>query len=357
MKLLNRIMMICIVSAAMAIPAMAEEKKTPPGPPPARVVTDTVTEKSVAETTTVVGTLFFDRTTRLSTEVSGLASSVYFREGDRVKKGDLMIRLNTDFIDNEIATVSADISRVRVRLEKAQKDLVRYKTLFKQEAASEQQYDDMTLSRDDLVQQKTILKEKLALARLKKKKSAILAPFDGIILEKNAEIGTWISPGSSMCLMGSLDDLYVKTPVSERFVKFARTGETVHVILNALDKELTGEIAGLVPVADPQTKTILIKIKLPRINQAVVNMSATVRVPIGEKKTMLLVPRDALVNFQGNYMVYGIKDGKAAPMPVAITSYQEDYAAVKANGLSLGMAVVVDGNERLRPGQAVTVIN
>ncbi|MBF0258886.1 MAG: efflux RND transporter periplasmic adaptor subunit [Desulfamplus sp.] len=327
------------------------------GPPPAKVVTAPVIESMVAENTQILGTLYFDNTSLLSTEVSGLVSSVNFRTGDLVKKDSQIVQLKTDFITNEIESVQASINQVDVRLKKAQKDLKRYATLYKQEAASEKEFDDMNLNKDDLVKQKAILQINLELARLKKKKSLISAPFDGVVLEKNAESGSWVAPGTILCTLASVDDLFVKVPVSESLLRYSPKGEKVEVTITALDKHLIGTVDGLIPVADPQTRSVYIKVKLPRVDGVVLNMSATVSLPVGEKRNMLLAPRDALINFNGQNMIYTINNGKAAPIPIKVVSYLGESVAIEGQGIKAGMVVVVDGNDRLRPDQAVTVID
>jgi len=356
MKVKNGILGLLMVSAMLAagpLGALANDG----GPPPARVVTAPVIERNVAENTQVMGTLFFDRVSNPSTEVNGIVRSVHVKEGELVKKGDVMFRLNTDFIDNEIESVQANMAQVKVRLIKAEKDLARYETLFRQEAASEKEYDDISLSREELIKQTAILETQLALARLKKQKSVIRAPFDGVVLEKKSETGDWVSPGSMLCSLGSVNDLFVKVPVSEDILSFARKGEPVTVSIVSLDKEVTGTIAGVIRVADPQTKSVFVKVRLPAMDNPVLNMSATVAMPVGEKKNMLLVPRDALVSYNGQYMVYTVNGGKAAPMPVTIVSYVGQYVAIESQGFTADMPLVVDGNDRLRPGQAVTIIN
>ncbi len=356
MKVKNGILgllMVSVMVAAGPLKAMANDG----GPPPARVVTAPVIERNVAESTQVVGTLFFDRVSNPSTEVNGIVRSVHVKEGELVKKGAVMYRLNTDFIDNEIQLVQANMAQVKVRLAKAEKDLARYETLFQQEAASEKEYDDIALSREELIKQTAILGTQLALARLKKQKSVIRAPFDGVVLEKTSETGDWVSPGSKLCSLGSINDLFVKVAVSEDILSFAQKGEEVAVFIASLEKEVTGTIAGVIPVADPQTKSVFVKVRLPAMANPVLNMSATVAMPVGEKKDMLLVPRDALVSHNGQYMVYTVDGGKAAPMPVKIISYVGQHVAIDSNGFKADMPLVVDGNDRLRPGQAVTIIN
>jgi RND family efflux transporter MFP subunit len=328
----------------------------PDGKPLTRVVTSPVVEENVAETTQVVGTLFFDRVSNLSSEVSGLVNAVHVREGDRVKKGQVMFGLNTDFVDNEIASVRAGMERLKVRLDRAEKSLKRYETLFRQQAVSEAEYDDIVLSREDLVRQTIMLEKQLALARLKKQKSLIRAPFDGVVIEKKTDAGDWVSPGARLCVLGSINDLFVKVPVSESLLAFARKGETVPVSIDAMGIKNTGTIDGIIPVADPQTRSVFVKVRLPEMDHPVLNMSATVSMPVGEKKNMLLIPRDALVNFNGQDMVYTVNQGKAAPVPVTILSYVGENVAIAPGNIVKGMPLVVDGNDRLRPGQGVEVI-
>ena len=357
MKWIKKTVAVVLLPLMMTVAAsgvMAADQ----APPPARVVTAPVIEQEVAETTQVVGTLFFDRISHLSTEVDGQVRSVHVQEGDRVKQGALMFRLSTDFIDNEMAQVRAAMAQVEVRLEKADKDLGRYETLFRKEAVSEREYDDMALSRASLVKQMDILKTQLALAQLKKEKSVIRSPFDGVVIEKTSETGDWVSPGSRLCTVGAVDALYVKVPVSESLLVFARKGMTVPVVLTALGKSVKGTLAGVVPVADPQTRTVFVKVALPVLENPVQNMSATVDMPVSDKKKMLLVPRDGLVSFNGQDMIYTVTaKGTAAPLPIKIRAYVGAAVAVEGEaGIQKGMPVVVDGNARLRPGQAVTVI-
>jgi multidrug efflux pump subunit AcrA (membrane-fusion protein) len=110
------------------------------------------------------------------------------------------------------------------------------------------------------------------------------------------------------------------------------------------------------PVADPRTKNVMLKIRLPHMKTVVENISATVLVPVSRRKRLKLVPRDALVNFQGKDIVYTVKDNRAVPVPIRIISYVGEFAGIKSLDISDGTMVVVDGNERLRPGQPVEVI-
>lgn len=342
------------VFALLAFPVLAYAEG--PAQPPARVVISQIEQQTIAKTMDVVGTLQFDRLSALSPEVSGLVEDVLVSEGDHVEQGAPLFRLNLDFLENEIRTVGKRISQVGIRLAQAKKDLTRYETLFNQQAASEQEYDKMRLSMEDLAIQKATLEENLKLALLKKEKSVIRAPFAGVVLEKNANEGNWVGPGSRLCLLGSMEDLYVKVPMPETLLVFAKRGDDVDIRINALGVTTRGRITGYIPVADPTTKNVFVKVKLPTMGTAVLNMSATASMPAAKKQAMTLVPRDALVTFQGQTMVYTIKDGAATPLPVTVLAYVKGAAGIADGPAVPGMDVVIDGNDRLRPGQPVTVI-
>ncbi|MDD2389697.1 MAG: hypothetical protein PHP23_08200 [Desulfobacterales bacterium] len=129
------------------------------------------------------------------------------------------------------------------------------------------------------------------------------------------------------------------------------------VTLHALNKTVSGIVVGIVPIADPKTKNIMLKIQLPQLDIAVENMSATVQVPVSAEKQLKMIPRDALVKFQGKDFVYTVKDGKAVIVPVHIVSFVGQFVGVDSPDVADGMSVVVDGNQRLRPDQPVEAVS
>lgn len=348
---------LILVLTFLILPGMVPADGKPAGPPPAKVVVGTVQEKMIAENTPIVGTLYFDRVSKVSTEVSGLVQTIPFHAGDRIRKGDILVRLNTDFIEKDIDLALTRIEQIDVQMEKADKDLKRYEALYRENAATEKVYDDLLFSRRDLRIQRKALTKALEVARLKKAKSNIHAPFNGIILEKCVEVGDWVAPGSVFCRLGALDALCVKVPVAEEIMRYSHENEKITVTLTAFQKSVEGTVAGFLPVADLKTKNVMVKIRLPQLPGTVENMSATVSIPTGRPGKLLLVPRRALVNLQGRDFVYTVKEGKAAAVPVHVAAFVGEFAGIESPSIAGGMPVIVDGGERLRPDQAVQIIN
>jgi membrane fusion protein, multidrug efflux system len=348
---------VCMLTLLLAIAEVGAAADVPAGLPPAKVVLGQVKEENVAENTPIVGALYFDRASCLAPEVAGVVRSVEVRAGDRVEKGDVLLTLNTDFIDKEIALVQTRIAQVEVQMEKADKDLKRYELLLRGDAASEKAYDDILYARLDLGKRRDTLALELATAQLKKSKSTLRAPYAGLLLERSVDVGNYIALGTACFRLGALDDLYVKVPVAENLVQYARAGASVDVTIHALNLDITGILNGFLPIADAMTRNIMLKVKIPAPDQVAENMSATVRVAVASPRMLKLVPRDALVSFQGQDAVYTVHEGKSSLVPVRIVGYVGRKAAVESGSLAAGMDVIVDGAARLRPDHPVQVMD
>ena len=326
------------------------------GQAPARVLIQRLEEQDKAQYAPMQGILYFDTVCNASTEVGGLVNQVYFSNGATVKKADVLVRLNTDFIDQDIRLKQTQIQRLDLCIEHAKKDLERYVKLLDQEAASETDYEHLSYAHKELVKERDALKVNLGKIKLKKSKSVIRAPFDGIILEKNVDRGNWIQPGKSLCKIGSTHDLFVNVPVNESLLKFLGPGTPLRVVLHAFDREVTGHMEGILPLACKKTKNVSLKIRIPAQVSVVENMSATVYIPTSPRKKLRKIPRDAIISRKGKSFVYTVIDDKAKSLPLEVLFFKGAYAYSATAGLTPGMTVIVDGNQRLMENQPVNIL-
>ncbi len=324
-------------------------------PPPAKVVVAKVVSEDVAENQSVIGVLYYERTSEISTEVSGLVKSIAINEGDQVKKGDVLVRLNTEMLEKEISLAKTRIEQVELRIQNAEKDYKRLEQLYQKSGVSEKNYDDAVFTYQDAVLEKQAIEDDLQKLLIQKRRSVIRAPFTGVILSKNTDEGGWVQQGSMLVRLGSTADLYVRVPVAEDMLQFINMKENVDVTINAFNRKVSGKVVNIDPVADVKTKNVFVKINIPHQPLVAENMSATVYLASGPQRKLSILKRAALVKFQGKDFVYTVKEGKAAILPVTVVSYLGDRVAVSDPYIVAGMGVVVEGNERLRPDQPVTV--
>lgn len=323
--------------------------------PPAKVVVEQVVEEEVARTQSVIGVLYYERKSEISTDVSGLIEEVAVVQGDRVKKGQVLIRIDTEILEREISFTRTRLQQIDLRIENARKDYERLAKMFEAEGVSEKMYDDALFAYENAVKEKQATEDTLAKLMIQKRRSVISAPFDGIVIRKEGDIGGWAQQGGTLLSIGASGSLHVRAPVFEDLLQFITIGEEVDVIINAFDREVEGRLANIDPVADVKTKNVFLKIHIPFQPLVAENMSATVHVAASPKRDLRIFKRAAVVKNQGEDFVYTVKDGKAAIMPVNIVAYLGDRVGVDNDHIVPGMRVVVEGNERLRPDQAVTV--
>lgn len=326
------------------------------GPPPAKVVLGDVVVEEVSTTQSVTGILYYERVSEISSEVEGLVDEIKVSQGDHAKKGDLLVRLNTEILENEITLARTRIKQMDLRIQNAEKNFKRLERLYKSKGVSEKDYDDALYTYRDARIEKQAVQDNLAKLLIQQSRSQIKAPFDGVVLSKNVDLGAWVQPGKVLVSLASSSDLFVRVPIAEDLLRYVRLGESIQLVLNAYNREIEGKVVAIDPVADLKTKNIFLKIQIPPMEFVAQNMSARVFVPASEKRQLSVISRAAVIKFQGKDFVYTIKEGKASILPVNIVAYLGQKVAVDNPYIVPGLPVVIEGNERLRPDQAVTVM-
>lgn len=324
--------------------------------PPAKVVVSKITLEMVTQTQSFIGTLYYERISHVSSEVSGLVSRIGVAAGDRVKESEQIVTLDTQMLEKEILIQKNIIDRAQLNIAYAKRNFDRMDMLFKKDSVSEKIHDDAEFDYEKALLEKVSAQTTLEKLMLRKQKSTILAPFDGVILEKYVDQGDWVQQGKSLVAIGASSELFVRVPVAETLLSSVTTGQRVQVLLNAYNREVEGTIESLAPEADKKTKNVFLKIRVPSMTDVVENMSATVSIPTGKETLLFMLPRDAVVKIGGNDSVFTIQDQKAVPLPVNIIRFAQDRIGADNKHFEDGMSVVIEGNERLRPGQPVTVI-
>lgn len=346
-----RIVTLVILSLVLwSIPVHGQE------PPPAKVVVTKVTQEETSERQSVIGILYYDRVSEISTEVAGLVESVKVNEGDHVKKGDPLVVLDTEILDMDISLTKTRIAQIDLLIENTRKNYKRLENIFKKQGISEKDYDDAHYAYQDAVKEKQATQDNLKKLLIQKRKSIIKAPFEGRVLSKDVDSGAWVQQGKQLISLGSSNDLFVRAPIAETLLQYMDIGQSVVVHVNAFNKEFKGTLVDIDPVADVKTKNIFIKVKIPVLPLVAQNMSAKVYVSSGPKRKLSILTRAALIKFQGKDFVYTVKENKASILPVNIVAYMGEKIGVDNPYIVPGMVVVTEGNERLRPDQAVTVV-
>jgi RND family efflux transporter MFP subunit len=324
--------------------------------PAARVRVAEVSEQQLAQTVRAIGVIDFARVASVSPEVSGVVASLNLAEGKHVKQGDVLVELDDGFLKKDIDIRQREVEQVDAEIARERANLKRLESLLKSSSASRGAYEDSMYTVQAQEKRRDTLKEQISRLRLSLEKSRIRAPFDGVVLEKLAERGEWVGPQTPVGRIAATAELRVRASVGQDLARFQTVGMSVPVEIEALGETVEGKISSLDPVVDLRSQNITVNVGLTYHEGLLQNMRATTQLPAAEQQTLRLVPRDALIRFQGKDFVYAVVDDVAKIMPVNIVARLKENVGVDGDIIQPGMRVVIDGNDRLRPDTPVSVI-
>ena len=349
-------MLLCLggMLSACSEPPSAEP---PQGRPLSPVRVATVVMQEVQRSVSLVGTVEPWRRSVVASEIAGLVQAFPVEEGTAVTHGQVLARLRTNTLDIQLHSVEASHQEARTRYHQARKDLQRVKVLFEKELVTQKEFDDAVTEESALRQRLIQLEAEIQQVRDQLNKSRIVAPFDGWITEEFTEVGQWVSSGGQVVEVVDLSRVQVKVPLPERYVKDIHVNDPVIAGFDGLpDIQAQGRVFSVVAQADRAARTFPINIEIPNPGLAIKSgMVSRVTLQVGASYDALVIPKDALVLRGGREFVYLVNDGQVSQIPVTPVLHLDEVVQVTGD-IQVGMTVVVEGNERLRPGQPVRIL-
>jgi membrane fusion protein, multidrug efflux system len=188
----------------------------------------------------------------LSAQTAGEIQQVHVREGQRISKGQVLVSLNAEVIRNSIAELKTSLELANSVYEKQAK-------LWEQKIGTELQYLQAKNNKESL-------ERKLATANAQLDQSIIKAPFSGTVDQLHAKVGEMASPGIPLVRVVSQEDMYIKADASERFIGKFNAGDPVEVYFPTFDKRITSKISSVGQVINPENRTFIVEVALPRVD-------------------------------------------------------------------------------------------
>ena len=362
---LSGIMNRCIVSVTAfgflltLVSGCGEQQAAAPpkGRPPSPVRVATVANQEVQRSVTLVGTVEPWKRSTVASEIEGSVVRFLVEEGMAVKRGQVLAFLRTDTMKIRLNSALASHREAQTRHQQAVKDLERIKILFQKELVTQKEYDDAIAEEAALRQRLRQLKTMINQVRDELKKSRVMAPFDGWITDEFTEVGQWVEAGGPVVELVDLSRLQVEVPLPERFVRDVKVNDPVTAVFDGLPGfKANGRVFSIVAQADRTARTFPIKVKIPNSKLSIKSgMVSRVTLSVGAPYEALVIPKDALVLRGGREFVFLVNEGKVSQIPVTPLLHMDKLVEV-AGELQAGMTVVVEGNERLLPGQPVRIL-
>ena len=327
-------------------------------PAPAATVSSTQAKvENWQQTLSAVGTLTAVNGIQVTSQVEGLVESIRFESGDHVKKGDILITLDSDTDRAELKTLEAQ-SRL------AKTELQRLRKLFELESISKAQFDQ---AESNSIQSLT----RASAQRTRIAKKTIRAPFSGELGIRQVAIGEFVKPGNPLVSLQALNPLYVDFKLPEQHIALVKPDQAIRVKSDLYPQEtFDGKIQALEPRVDQDTRNFSVRAQLPNDDLRLKPGSfAQVEVILPGEQEVIIVPRTAIsYNPYGNSVfVISEKTSEASEpdKPATLVAKQRfiktgeargDYVAI-SEGLEPGEQVATSGLLKLRNGQPVVINN
>ncbi len=311
----------------------------------ARVRTTVIRDEAQA-----VGSLRSRRSVVLRPEVSGRVTQLHFSDGERVRKGQVLVQLDDQLPRAQVQQAQAELSIARA-------NHLRNQELVAQGFVSQRSLDESAASLQ-------VAQAKLALAEATAARLKLVAPFDGMAGLRNVHVGDYLKDGADIVNIEDIDSVFVDFRLPERYQGRIRTGQMAQVELDALPGETyQAQVRAIDPQIDANGRSVSVRASIDnRGLQLRPGMFARVTARFDSRADALVVPEEAIVPQGSSPYVFTVVPGAAAGsqvvhrVPVRLGLRQGGMVEVK-EGLALDDVVVTAGQQRVqRDGVPVRVV-
>jgi RND family efflux transporter MFP subunit len=277
----------------------------------------------------------------IAARVAGEVERVAVREGDRVRRGDVLVVISAPELSAHAAAAAGASRGAEAGFAQAERDLERMETLFKSGAVSRREWEAASTALDAARADRDQARGSSGAAAAVSSHARLRAAFDGIVVARFVDPGAFAAPGSPLLRIEDDRALQLEVAVPARISKSLREGDSVHVLLDAIGHETSAAVVEIVPAADPASHTVLIKIGLPAALGLTTGGFGRVRILSGERR-VILVPASAVREAAGMHSVRVIDgDGRPATRPVRIGRAHPDGRTEILSGLAGGEMLAI----------------
>jgi RND family efflux transporter MFP subunit len=308
-------------------------------PPSATVRAEIAERKSRVATEAVVGTVRPKLSAAIESKVSGRIEQMLVVPGQMVTNGEWLVQLDAHEIQSRLD--QADAAR-----QQAESDFKRASDLMAQKILSQSEFDSAQSKFRMAAAAESEAKTMLGYTR-------IVAPFDGVITRKSADVGDQAAPGKTLLQMENPATLRLEADVPAALIGNVKLGDRLAVSIASVTNELEGVVAEMSPAADPNSRTFLVKLDLPVTPGLRSGQFGRVAVPVGEVSA-IHVPVSAVIQ-RGQMEIIFVVVNQHAQLRLVKTGARVGDEVEVVSGLDSGEQVVTDGETTLMDGQPVTL--
>ncbi len=332
-----------------------KEKKAEP--PPVPITATSAVLRDIPETLRVVGRSEAFESVTVKSRVDGQVAEVLFTEGQHVKQGDVLIRLDPTDFSARLQQAQATAARDEALVAKSRADTRRYATLKERNFVSEEKVNDIRTNEATAAANLRASKATVEVARLQLSYATIRAPITGIVGARLVFPGSAVKANDvALAVINRVRPLLVSFSVPEKHlsqIRAVRRDGVLNVDITEpsnASQHFEGTVRFVDNTVDVSTCTILLKAELPNQDETLMpGQFLNVSLVLGTLKQAVSVPSNAVQQGSEGSYLYVIKEGRADLRPVEMLASHDGFTAVRGE-VQAGDIIVTDGHLRLTPG-------
>ena len=338
--------MLLLTCTAICLSGCKKEAKGGPAkmPPPQVVVAEARTER-VVETLSRVANIQANEMVAITSETDGVLQEILFEEGQKVEKGQLLVKLDE-------TRLAATLAQAEANFKLSQANFDRAKQLFEEKLISQQEFDQNAATFQ-------ANQAGLDFTRRALKDARIYAPFGGIVSSRQVSPGQIISKNTILTWLIDYDPVKVEFHVPEKFLGQVKEKQRIEVGVEAFPNErFSGEVFFVSPYVDLTNRTALVKAYIPNKEaQLKPGMFASLALSLVVRENSTVIPEAAITQILTNSqaMVFGLDSSGSAQMKKIRTGVRLVGSIEVLEGLKPGDKVIVEGLQKVVPGAPVRV--
>jgi len=287
------------------------------------------------------GTVLANESVELRSEVSGRIRNISFTEGNRVNKGDLLVKI----VDDDL---QAQLKKLTLQETLAKEDVQRKTKLRELDAISQEEFD---LSNNQLL----VIQAEIQLVKAQIEKTEIRAPFEGLIGLRYVSPGGYLSPSTLVTNLLDLDPVKIEFSVPEKYLSQISKNTSVSFSIEGSDSIFIGTIYAIEPKINTTSRSLTLRAICPNTDHVLLPGNfARVSILLQQISDAIVVPSQVLIPDIKGEKVFVVSDGKAKPVYVE-TGIRTDKDVQVVNGLNVNDTIITTGLLQLKEGMAVSI--
>lgn len=289
----------------------------------------------------VTGSLMANESVELASEISGKIDHIFFKEGQYVQKGKLLVQTN-------VADLEANLQRVRYTAELNSATEKRQKRLLDKEAISKEEYEIAFTNLKTTQAEIEGLKAEVA-------KSKISAPFSGTIGLRYVSEGSYITPSTKIASLYNVDPIKVEFTVPSRYTGLIKKGTEITFLTEAGSEENHATVYAVEPQIDPVTRTLTVRAQTANPDNSMIpGQFIRINLNLASKDDAILIPTTAIMPKADGHTVFVVRNGEAHVVEVQLGERTANRVEV-LEGITVGDTVAIAGVPQLKDRAAVDI--